>query len=416
VFLILFLLSLLIYNCNDITQGTFEEHESNSLNSSIIGEINLYDVYTVSSLKAVLVGEEIIATTDNGSSWQCQGNVTGSDLYAVFFANENTGWAVGNNGKIAKTTNFGNTWAEQSSGTSQTLKGVYFTNENTGWIAGSAGVILNTTDGGSSWSAQTSGVNNSLSEIFFSDSQVGWVSAFGSKILKTTNAGANWSVVFNQNLTERLHDIHFIDNNTGWAVGFKAPHPIIVKTTNSGNNWTITNVPGLEDVNSVYFSDENNGWICIENSVRYSSNGGANWSAQYSYSGTSSSIHFLKNSEDAVTRGWSIGDYNHIIKTSDGVNWERIYGTGIIITLSGTGSTKASVVGEVGGQIYNFIRDSNNPNMYYLSASYPLNETMEICVCTASQTGATTSVTTACYMNFGMTLISGCSTGCEPSL
>ena len=40
----------------------------------------------------------------------------GNDLYSVYFANENEGWAIGKFGTIIKTTNGGQTWVIQPSG------------------------------------------------------------------------------------------------------------------------------------------------------------------------------------------------------------------------------------------------------------------------------------------------------------
>jgi hypothetical protein len=85
---------------------------------------------------------------------------------------------------------------------------------------------------------------------------------------------------------------------------------------------------------------------------------------------------------------------------------------GIQVELKGTGSTTASVIGMVNCQPYYFEQDDSDPNKYNLSPGYPLYQSMEICVCTLSSTGATTTITTSCGGFYQLTLTSGCSTGC----
>lgn len=93
-------------------------------------------------------------------------------------------------------------------------------------------------------------------------------------------------------------------------------------------------------------------------------------------------------------------------------NFPKSNNCSIQVVLSGTGSGKASVMGVVNCQSYFFVQDDNNPNVYNLAAGYPLNQSMEICVCTTSSTGATTTITTSCGGYVPLTLTSGCSTGC----
>jgi len=76
---------------------------------------------------------------------------TSNHFYGVYFANANTGYAVGGNGKIIKTPNAGSSWTAQVSGSSRSLFSVYFTDANTGYVVGDSGTILKTTNGGGSW-------------------------------------------------------------------------------------------------------------------------------------------------------------------------------------------------------------------------------------------------------------------------
>jgi photosystem II stability/assembly factor-like uncharacterized protein len=80
---------------------------------------------------------------------------SGYGLNSVYFANANTGYAVGFYGTIMKTSNGGTDWTIQNSGTSNHLSSVFFTDANTGYAVGDLGTILKTTNGGNAL-----GVNN----------------------------------------------------------------------------------------------------------------------------------------------------------------------------------------------------------------------------------------------------------------
>lgn len=94
----------------------------------------------------------LLKTSDGGISW----NVVIIDnnfwLRSVFFVNQNTGYAVGNNDKqkgvILKSTDSGNTWLKQSVPECSILFAVNFTDENTGYAGDSHGTVLKTTSGG----------------------------------------------------------------------------------------------------------------------------------------------------------------------------------------------------------------------------------------------------------------------------
>ncbi|MBI5215683.1 MAG: VCBS repeat-containing protein [Ignavibacteriae bacterium] len=70
----------------------------------------------------------------------------------IFQNNYNTGWIVGDSGKILKTSDGGSTWVSQSSGTTANLKGISV-GVNYGWIVGDDGTVLklNTLSGKAKW-------------------------------------------------------------------------------------------------------------------------------------------------------------------------------------------------------------------------------------------------------------------------
>src|SRR5919202_52926 len=69
----------------------------------------------------------------------------------------------------------GGAWTPQSSGTLAWLHAVYFLDENRGWAVGGNGVLLTTVDGGASWKAMRRPTEDALRDIYFADERTGWL-------------------------------------------------------------------------------------------------------------------------------------------------------------------------------------------------------------------------------------------------
>jgi photosystem II stability/assembly factor-like uncharacterized protein len=163
-------------------------------------------------------------------------------LLSIFFADINTGYAVGgydsaaiSKGIILKTTNGGVTWTNQNSGTTIWIESVFFINADTGYAVGQWGLILKTTNGGNQWTQQSSGTSSTLTSVFFVNADTGYVvgqvnSGVNGTILKTTNGGVQW-IKQNAGTTEWLYSVFFTNADTGYAVGNSA---IILKTEDGG--------------------------------------------------------------------------------------------------------------------------------------------------------------------------------------
>jgi photosystem II stability/assembly factor-like uncharacterized protein len=172
---------------------------------------------------------EILHTTDGGNNWTLQYNSNNEDpLGAVYFLNENCGWAVGSMSAIMKTTDGGNNWITQMSGNGYQFEDVHFVNPDTGWVVGEDlsvqhyAVIFKTVDGGINWDIQTFGSDDAFAEIQFVNDSTGWVVGGNNTaaiILYTSDGGTNW-ISQTPNTTNLLSAVSFVDENNGWAVGF----------------------------------------------------------------------------------------------------------------------------------------------------------------------------------------------------
>ena len=207
------------------------------------------------------------------SQWSLQSSGVMTTLRSVFFANNNTGWVVGDSGTVLKSTNSGSSWVKLLNGTIINFGGVRFINAYTGWCVGDSGIILKTTNGGTNWNVQNGGTASTLRSVFFIDSYTGWIVGDSGTVLKTSDIGFTW--VRQSGLPViQISSVYFIDVNTGWL----ACSGTIYKTTNSGVNWVNENVSTPRSWRSVFFVNPDTGWITGSlYSLRKSIDGGTTW-------------------------------------------------------------------------------------------------------------------------------------------
>jgi photosystem II stability/assembly factor-like uncharacterized protein len=141
---------------------------------------------------------------------------------------------------------------------------------------------------------------------------------------RTTNGGANWSMFSLGSEVWTLRSVYFINENTGWVVG---TFSVIRKTTDGGNTWINQDGTGPSDYTTVHFSDENTGFVGVGWSLRgalyRTTNGGTSWYlAKLSPEDTSSiSSQYWLNHDT----GWIVGG-NTLLKTTDcGLTYQDFY-------------------------------------------------------------------------------------------
>jgi photosystem II stability/assembly factor-like uncharacterized protein len=234
---------------------------------------DLHSVYFTNTDIGYVAGDAgtILKTINGGMNWTLQTSGTTNNLYSVYFVQADTGYVVGNTGIILKTTNGGTNWTLQTSNTTNLLYSVYFLNANNGYAVGDLGTILKTTDGGINWSTQNSGSSSYyLHSVYFTNANIGYATGMNNSmamatILKTTNGGLNWSA---QNFNaSQINSMFFINADTAYAVSSLAGTSKILKTTDGGTNWNVQSSGISNDLNSVYFTDANTGYIVGNNGL-----------------------------------------------------------------------------------------------------------------------------------------------------
>ncbi len=130
---------------------------------------NLYHIHFANNSTGYAVGDGnvLTKTTDAGNTWTIKQLQSQYGFSSAFFVNNYCGYASYTDGKIFKTTNGGEDWIEKNTGLTDYLKTVFFINENIGWAAGNSSFITKTTDGGNTWVSQTTGTSSYLNEIYF---------------------------------------------------------------------------------------------------------------------------------------------------------------------------------------------------------------------------------------------------------
>ncbi len=305
---------------------------------------------------------EIYKTTNSGGSWT-RFSINGNDsLTNFFFLNENTGWIGSKRDKnYYKTTNAGLSWSTATLAIPtmpefEHWTHSFFLNENTGWISGLYPGSYKTTNGGTNWIAKGFSFYNG--KIFFLNEFTGY--AYGSSVYKTTNGGENWQSLFSEQdyagfslsannldgiavgkygkiLTtsnggtnwvnkrescfpalftypDNIEDIFFLDNNTGWCVGWSNG---AYKTTNSGANWTRFLTGNYPD--KIKFLNASTGISAGVGGITRTTNGGLNWTA-IAFNESYNDFPYFKN-DTAYMQFYPFEGALLMRSTNAGANW-----------------------------------------------------------------------------------------------
>lgn len=254
-----------------------------------------------------------------------------AELRDVFFINEVRGWVVGKgkNSIILHTTDGGLTWTYQESGLRpftvrnpkagksvdlpKNLYSVYFATPQDGWAVGGFGTIIHTSDGGLSWERQKGGVSEILREVFFVDAETGWIVGRRGTILHTTSGGEGWFRPWkrqNSGTYVDLMGVNFVDKETGWAVGGRT----VFHTTNGGDTWEEqVQFSETNSLWSVYFVDRNTGWVVGRGPIQHTEDGGKTWIAQP----TNTPYGLTKIHCVDAQHCWAVGEHGTVLQYVD---------------------------------------------------------------------------------------------------
>lgn len=173
--------------------------------------------------------------------------------------------------------------------------------------------------------------------IFFVNLNIGFVVGYNGDIYKTIDSGKTW-LKKNSGTTLHLHSVFFIDENVGYvssqAMGGCLDADcdkgsVLLKTTDGGYTWTKTYFPDYTRILSLKFFDVINGIAIIhtpdipnsrDEYVATTSDGGVNWNfIELAIKPSYDKLFFVDNLVFVA------GENQKIFKSSDyGHNWETI--------------------------------------------------------------------------------------------
>src|SRR5690606_26695504 len=149
-------------------------------------------------------------------------------------------------------------------------------NDNTGFEARFG--IKRTTDAGLNWFYYSgTGRQRIKFSRVFTDTM--FLSSVDGYVAKTTNLGLNWTE-HQTGISDDVNDIFFSNNQTGYCVGSDGG---IVKTTNGGVNWIIQNSGTTRSLNEIWFSNEDTGFIAGDSGLLLVTHNGGVTSLNQSY-------------------------------------------------------------------------------------------------------------------------------------
>ena len=290
----------------------------------------------------VTARDQRVATpsADAPGIWNIQTSGTNVSLNSVDFVDSQNGWAVGGVGTILHTSDSGQTWTAQNSGVQLELSSVDFHSVNEGWIVGKLGFIIHTSDGGQTWKTQANQeitLGHNFTNVTFTDSDTGLIlTERGTGILKTVNGGQTWKREFLSNSSVRS-DMFFVNPSRGW-IPFSAGG--VFHTFDGGESWELRSgvTESVVGQQSIFFVDENNGWIAgsrsrssdVRGGIQFSqyltdgmvartTDGGQTWERHDARTGRFLwDLAFLD-----AQRGWAVGAFGSVVYTDDGgVKWK----------------------------------------------------------------------------------------------
>jgi photosystem II stability/assembly factor-like uncharacterized protein len=297
------LISIHLFSCHKITKEEMTDAEDTLgtylfNTDTVITRYNYNDMYFFNENTGVAVGNEgkIIRTTDAGTTWKTIAAGTNQSLRSIEFVNSTTGW-IASTGCLLKTTDAGNTWsvinAPAAIPANRVIYSVSFRTENNGIAVCQGGgtngsFILVTNDGGTTWAGKTLPATVGLAAVtdlrrvaWYTDDVAYAVGATGT-VIKTVDKGTTWSRVTTTNLeagTIRFNNLGFV-NNIGYAAGQSGMLLKIEPLLN--DRITLLPLYTVDDgQNDSWFTDDNQGYIAGQYGELFkTTDGGISWTPQ----------------------------------------------------------------------------------------------------------------------------------------
>lgn len=299
----------------------------NNLNSPT--NINLFSTWFANYDTGYAVGGNLnssifIKTTDGGASWNLITNTQTKWLYDVVFMNDTMGLACGYDGAIYKTNDAGLSWEAKPSGTTMALYAMSIKPDGTIFAVGQDGAMINSTNMGDNWNGLTSNTSQTMLDIQFYDNNYATAVGYNGEMIYTTNGGNNWAVRL-MGTTQSITGVWMLSPDTIWMTSTGGR---IYKTNNAGQSFYYL-TPTTNDLNVVVFTDDVNGYIAGHQKLYQTSDGGASWNEMLPYPTLNGMKDMVVSADDRVM--YAVGDNGAIIKNINTIGLDDVNQLGFLV-------------------------------------------------------------------------------------
>jgi photosystem II stability/assembly factor-like uncharacterized protein len=161
-----------------------------------------------------------------------------------------------------------------------------------------------------------------LHDIQFINEQSGWIVGKNQTLLATASGDLGWSRAPVVLPLENLTSVFFINDQTGWVTGDLSGSQQMGQIGFSGNGGSYPVQLEIFDkpLNTIFFLDGNSGWVAGgEGLLARTLNGGYEWEIIPSF--TSETIYDMGFTSENY--GWVVTGNSGIYHTIDGINWSE---------------------------------------------------------------------------------------------
>ncbi|SHN09843.1 Uncharacterized protein SAMN05216288_0569 [Pseudomonas punonensis] len=189
--------------------------------------------------------------------------------------------AVGERGHVLYSDDGGANWTQAKVPTRQMLTAVFFVDEQHGWAVGHDALIFASSDGGVTWSKQFDDLQREapLLDVWFKDPQHGFATGAYGALLETTDGGSTWEDVSDRLDNEDTYHLNAIASVPGAGLFIVGEMGSLFRSTDDGATWETLDVPYQGSLFGVIASGEPSGLLVygLRGHLFRSADGGDSW-------------------------------------------------------------------------------------------------------------------------------------------
>lgn len=191
------------------------------------------------------------------------------------------------------------------------------------------------------WRAGKVAANGDLVAVFFTSADRGWIAGDGGFLASTNDGGRNWTK-YSLNTTDDINEIYFRNDDNGYLVAGRK----MFITKDAGRSWQETRIYRPADFKnatpeflSIRFADKKRGFAIgsllnknddvVDSLVMRTEDGGDTWQRII----VPSKTELFHLDFNGSSRGWIVGDKGVILATTDGGESWRAQKSGVVRAL-----------------------------------------------------------------------------------